>query len=605
MTHTWKTAKFEFRVKIVFYSRHGITGVIVHRGIELASSALGMKVNPKAGSSSTGKPIAKRLGPSKPHSLRSSNPIPSAALLSQPKPVASALQYKPTDEEVDVLHSKKVTNPTGTGESNVTANNEKTKSPPPQEEAKPPDDEDDKKFVLDEDEILSKEIGNIEKFRQNQKKIEDMNKRKKLALYDAIQQRQKQAKMEEKKLVAIHRELKALDAMVTHDISVVRDKIEDSSREYYEAQKKYDHIEKEFIEAKLDLHRKEEIKESLTDHLYTIIHQNEVRKAKKLAELMHKLNMEESGEEEALVGEVEHMELPCVTLFQPRAKPREQLAKEEGEKKGEIIKENGEKKTEEKDQKGEKKTEENDKKEGEKTEENDKKEEEKTEEKENKVKTEFGSQPVLKKDGDTSAPTFEGIPTRYWHVSYTWFLGEFNLFFSVMFYNCELQNYANDMQMSYHAALEYFSLEITCSRFLGTDSGSKSEPSLYEQSDVYTVVPIYSDIVEDSWANTCTPDNAIAAFDSPTYSMIADDNVYQNEELMPIKKPNPGYEYSEIRLLPHKNAHPYPGGRIHIALYTYFAMVVAEIFKKENELMAMLWLAQPPFCHNMNIYKVY
>ena len=37
--------------------------------------------------------------------------------------------------------------------------------------------------------VCSKEIDNLEKFRENQKKIEDMNKRKKQALYTAIQQR--------------------------------------------------------------------------------------------------------------------------------------------------------------------------------------------------------------------------------------------------------------------------------------------------------------------------------------------------------------------------------------------------------------------------------
>jgi len=34
--------------------------------------------------------------------------------------------------------------------------------------------------------------------------------------------------------------------------------------------------EKEFIEAKISLHKKSELKEQLTEHLYTIIHQNEV-----------------------------------------------------------------------------------------------------------------------------------------------------------------------------------------------------------------------------------------------------------------------------------------------------------------------------------------
>lgn len=42
----------------------------------------------------------------------------------------------------------------------------------------------------------------------------------------------------------------------------------------------------------MDLHKKSQQKEQLTEHLYTVIHQNEQRKAKKLSELMNKLEME-------------------------------------------------------------------------------------------------------------------------------------------------------------------------------------------------------------------------------------------------------------------------------------------------------------------------
>lgn len=62
----------------------------------------------------------------------------------------------------------------------------------------------------------------------------------------------------------------------------------------------------------MDLHEKSDFKEQLTEHLYTIIHQNEVRKAKKLADLMKELEMEYSGEEVDL-----HLpELPPLTSFQ-------------------------------------------------------------------------------------------------------------------------------------------------------------------------------------------------------------------------------------------------------------------------------------------------
>lgn len=43
--------------------------------------------------------------------------------------------------------------------------------------------------------------------------------------------------------------------------------------------------------SKLDLHRKTEVKEQLTEHLYAIIQQNELRKAEKLQELMLQLQL--------------------------------------------------------------------------------------------------------------------------------------------------------------------------------------------------------------------------------------------------------------------------------------------------------------------------
>lgn len=50
--------------------------------------------------------------------------------------------------------------------------------------------------------------------------------------------------------------------------------------------------------AKVDLHKKTEVKEQLTEHLYAIIQQNELRKANKLEELMQQLNAAEEVKEE-------------------------------------------------------------------------------------------------------------------------------------------------------------------------------------------------------------------------------------------------------------------------------------------------------------------
>ena len=81
----------------------------------------------------------------------------------------------------------------------------------------------------------------------------------------------------------------------------------------YSSRKRYERAEQEFVEAKIDLHRKSEVKESLTEHLYTIIHQNEIRKAKKLTELMEKLQLD--GGEEPNPVHIELSGLPSMTLL--------------------------------------------------------------------------------------------------------------------------------------------------------------------------------------------------------------------------------------------------------------------------------------------------
>lgn len=55
---------------------------------------------------------------------------------------------------------------------------------------------------------------------------------------------------------------------------------------------RYDSAEKEFVAAKLSLHRASESKELLSEHLCTIIQQNELLKAEKLAELLKALQLE-------------------------------------------------------------------------------------------------------------------------------------------------------------------------------------------------------------------------------------------------------------------------------------------------------------------------
>ena len=66
--------------------------------------------------------------------------------------------------------------------------------------------------------------------------------------------------------------------------------------------KRFEHAEKEYVAAKLELHQAAEAKELLAEHLCSIIQQNEMRKAKKLAELMAWLNLGEVVADESLTS---------------------------------------------------------------------------------------------------------------------------------------------------------------------------------------------------------------------------------------------------------------------------------------------------------------
>lgn len=150
---------------------------------------------------------------------------------------------------------------------------------------------------LEKEEVELREKTRLERLQQEQKIIEERNKRTKALLAKTIAQKSKQTQEEAQKLKRIQKELQALDDMVSSDISILRDRIEQASWDYSAARKRYEKAESEYVTAKLDLHRKTEAKEQLTEHLYAIIQQNELRKAEKLQELMLQLHAAEGGED--------------------------------------------------------------------------------------------------------------------------------------------------------------------------------------------------------------------------------------------------------------------------------------------------------------------
>ncbi|XP_063357092.1 RAB6-interacting golgin [Pelmatolapia mariae] len=150
---------------------------------------------------------------------------------------------------------------------------------------------------LDKQEIELREKTRLEQLQQEQKIIEERNKLKKALLAKTIAEKSKQTQEETVKLKRIQKELQALDDMVSCDIGILRGKIEQASWDYTAARKRYERAEAEYVIAKLDLHKKTEVKEQLTEHLYAIIQQNELRKAHKLEELMQQLQLQTSEEE--------------------------------------------------------------------------------------------------------------------------------------------------------------------------------------------------------------------------------------------------------------------------------------------------------------------
>uniref|UniRef100_A0AAV2KSR4 RAB6-interacting golgin n=1 Tax=Knipowitschia caucasica TaxID=637954 RepID=A0AAV2KSR4_KNICA len=152
---------------------------------------------------------------------------------------------------------------------------------------------------LEKQEVEVRERSRLEQLQMEQKEMEEKNKRKKALLTRTIAQKSKQTRAESLKLQKIQKELQTLDDMVSNDISILRGRIEQASWDYSCARKRYEKAESEFVTSKLELHKKTEVKEQLTEHLCAIIQQNELRKALKLEELMSRLEMTTQEEQEA------------------------------------------------------------------------------------------------------------------------------------------------------------------------------------------------------------------------------------------------------------------------------------------------------------------
>ncbi|OWR43620.1 RAB6-interacting golgin like protein [Danaus plexippus plexippus] len=144
-----------------------------------------------------------------------------------------------------------------------------------------------------EDELAAHRL-KLEELQIQQKLMEEQNKKRKEMLAKALADRTKQTEEEVLKLEKIKKELQVLDGQFSQDVAVLRKKIDQACVSFADAEKHYLKIEKEFLQAKINLQKEREKKELLTEHLCALITHNETRKAQKLETLMLELASEKN-----------------------------------------------------------------------------------------------------------------------------------------------------------------------------------------------------------------------------------------------------------------------------------------------------------------------
>ncbi|XP_062133115.1 RAB6-interacting golgin [Drosophila sulfurigaster albostrigata] len=138
----------------------------------------------------------------------------------------------------------------------------------------------------------------LKDFEQHRKMIEEQNKQKKQMLYKAIEQHTQKTAAESRKIEEIRHELSKLESDLAVDVALLRKQIDTACIHFANVEKQYVKIEAQFLKAKIDLHNASEKKELLTEHLCTVIAHNEDRKAQKLTELMQKVGLTPTEDDE-------------------------------------------------------------------------------------------------------------------------------------------------------------------------------------------------------------------------------------------------------------------------------------------------------------------
>ena len=165
---------------------------------------------------------------------------------------------------------------------------------------------------------------------KKQKELENENKLRRQALATEVQNRSRNILAEAAKLKKIEDEIRKLDELLSYDVSILRDKIDESSYEYSKTRARFMAAEIEFKESKTEFEAASKKKDDLTEALMTLIQENEERKKSKLENLVAKLNM---GADELQKLEAEEAENERIKQEKLRKEAEERKKKEEEEKK--------------------------------------------------------------------------------------------------------------------------------------------------------------------------------------------------------------------------------------------------------------------------------
>lgn len=83
---------------------------------------------------------------------------------------------------------------------------------------------------------IEKRVIDLDEFQARQKLIEEQNRKRKELLAKALADRTKRTEEEARKLKEIQNEFKKLDALLSNDVSILRQQIDIASLEFMEAQ---------------------------------------------------------------------------------------------------------------------------------------------------------------------------------------------------------------------------------------------------------------------------------------------------------------------------------------------------------------------------------